>query len=90
MDFDDDLELDFQELLKKIVKIVKLRKKLGGMVKSNKKNSQVSDLVDRCDKEILISSPLNLSTPLFASTFKPFITIPSSNLVTRLENTNVK
>ncbi len=90
MEEKDDLELDFQELLKKTVKIVKLRKKLGGMVKSDKKNNQVSNLVDRCDEEALISSPPNPSAPLPASTFKPSIAVPSSNLVTRSEDTNVK
>ena len=90
MDSDDDLELDFQELLKKTIKIVKLRKKLSGMVKSDEKNSQVSDLVDRYDEEALISSPPNPSAPLPASTFKLPIAVPSSNLITRSEDTNVK
>ena len=60
------------------------------MVKSNEKNSQVSNLVDGCDEEILISSLPNLSTSLPTSTFKPSIAVSSFNLVTRSEDTNVK
>lgn len=60
------------------------------MIKSDKKNSQVSNLVDRYDEKALISLPPNLSALLLASTFKSPIAVPSSNLVTRLEDTNVK
>ena len=90
MNFDDDLELGFQKLLKKTVKIVKLRKKLGDMVKFDKKNSQITNLVDKCDKKALISLPSNPSIPLLTSTFKLLIAVPSFNLVIRSEDTNVK
>lgn len=90
MDPDNDLKLDFQELLKKIVKIVKLKKKLSVMVKSDENNSQVSNLVDKYDKEAFISSPPNLSTPLLTSTFKPLIAVPSSNFVAKSEDKNIK
>lgn len=90
MDSDDNLELDFHKLLKKIIKIVKLRKKLGNMVKSKKKNNQVSNQVDRWDEEALISSLPNPFTPLFTSIFKFPIAVPSFNLITRSENINIK
>lgn len=90
MDSDDNLELDFQELLKRIVKILKLRKKLGSIVKSNKRNSQVSDLVNRCDEEALISSSTNPSAPVFSSTFKSSITVLTSNFAVRPKDKNVK
>ena len=80
MGFIDDLELDFQELLKKIVKMVKLRKKLGSMVKSDEKNSQVSNLADRYDEKALLSLLLNPSASLSTFTFKPPIAISYFNL----------
>lgn len=60
------------------------------MVKSDKKNSQVNDLVDCCNEEALINLSPNLSAILFASTFKLPIAIPSFNLITRSEDINVK
>ena len=69
---------------------MKLRKKLGGMVKSDENNSQVNDLVDRCDEEAFISSPPNSSAPLPASTFKPPIAALSSSFVTKSKDKNVK
>lgn len=60
------------------------------MVKSDKKNSQVSDLVDRCDEEILFSSPSYLFILLSTSTFNSPKAIPSSNLITKSKNTNIK
>ena len=90
MDPDNNLELDFQELLKKTVKIVKLRKKLGGIIKSDKNNSQVSNLVDRCDKKAFLSSPPNSFVLFPTSTFKPLIIVLSSDFVARSEDKNVK
>lgn len=55
------------------------------MVRSDEKNNQVSDLVDRCDEESLVSSPPNASAPLPDSTFKPPIASSGPNLVTKPE-----
>ena len=90
LDPDDDLELDFQELLQRTIKMIKLKKKLGGMVRSDEKNSQVSDLVDRCDQEALISSPPNAFAPLPASTFRPPVAASGANSVTKSEDKSVK
>lgn len=90
LDPDDNLELDFQELLQKTVKIVKLNKKLRGMVRSDEKNSQVSDLVTRCDEEALISSPPSISAPLPNSTFRPPVAASGANSVTKPDNKSVK
>ena len=90
LDPDDDLELDFQELLQKTTKMIKLKKKLGGMVRSDEKNSQVSDLVDRCDQEALIGSPPNAFAPLPASTFLPPVAAANTNVVSKSEDKNVK
>lgn len=60
------------------------------MVKSDKRNSQVSDLVDRYDKEALISLPPNPSASFPSSIFKPFIAFTSSNFLTSPKNKNIK
>ena len=60
------------------------------MVKSDKKNSQISNLMDKQNEQALISSSSNSFVPFLASTFKLLIIVLSSNLVTRSENTNHK
>ena len=60
------------------------------MVKFDKKNSQVNNLVDKYNKKALISLPPNSSTLLFTLTFKPPIAVLSFNLITRSDDTNVK
>ena len=72
------------------MKMVKSKKKLGGMVRLDEKNSQVSDLVDRCDEEALISSPPNAFVPLSDSTFKSPIAASSTHSVTQPEDRNDK
>lgn len=70
--------------------MIKLKRKLGGMVRSDEKNSQVSNLIDKCDQKALISSPPNAFAPLPASTFKPPVAVTNTNLVTKSEDKNVK
>lgn len=60
------------------------------MIKSDDKNSQVSNLVDRCNEETLISLLSNLFATLFASILKTSIIVPSSKFVTRLKDIIVK
>ena len=72
------------------MKMVRLKKKLGGMVRSDEKNSQVSDLVDRCDEEALISSPPSISAPLPDSTFRPPVAASGANSVTKSDDKSVK
>lgn len=90
LDPDNDLKLDFQDLLQKTMKMVKLKKKLGGIIKSDKKNSQVSNLVNRCDEEVFISFSPNAFAPFSDSIFKPFIAASSANFITKPEDKNIK
>lgn len=60
------------------------------MVRSDEKNSQASDLVDRYDEEAFISSPPNAFAPLPDSTFKPPVTASSTDSATKPEDKNVK
>lgn len=72
------------------MKIVKLKKKLNDIVRSDKKNSHISDLIDKCDEEALISSLSNISAPLPNSIFKPPVATSSTNLITKSEYKGVK
>ena len=72
------------------MKMIRLKKKLGGMVKSDEKNSQVSDLVDRCDDEAFISSPPSIFAILLDSIFRPPVAAFGANLITQLEDKSVK
>lgn len=60
------------------------------MIKSDERNSQISNLVDICDKETLIDLPSNPSIPLPSSTFKSSITFSGTNFAARSEDTNVR
>ena len=60
------------------------------MVRSNEKNSQVGDLVDKCDEEALISFLSSISALLPNSTFKPFIAVSGANLVTKSDDKTIK
>lgn len=71
LDPGEDLERKFQELLQKTMKIVELKKKLGGLVRSDGEDSLVSDLVDRCNHEAIISYQPNVFAPLSDSSFGP-------------------
>lgn len=60
------------------------------MVRFKNKSSLVSNLIDRYNKKINISSRPNFFTPLPAFTFLPSIAVANSNMVSKLENKNVK
>lgn len=70
--------------------MVKPKKKLDDIVKSDKKISQVSNLVDRCDEEALISFLLNISVPFSNFTFRPPTAISSTNSIIESKNKNIK
>lgn len=72
------------------MKMVRLKKKLGGMVGSDEKNSQVSDLVDRYEEEALISFPLSIFQPLPNFTFRSHIATSGTNFVTKSKDKSVK
>lgn len=59
-------------------------------MRSDRKNSQVSDLVDRCDQEPFISSLPNAFISLSTSTFLPSIIATNTNIVSKSKDKNVK
>lgn len=61
------------------MKIVKLQKKLGSIIKSNEINNQVSNLIDKYNNKTLINSLPNLSTLFLDAKFKTFIAIFITN-----------
>ena len=69
---------------------MKLRKKLGGIVKSDEKNIQVSNLIDKYDEKALINSLSNPSAPFLDSTFKSLAATSTVNFVAKLEDKNIK
>lgn len=70
--------------------MIKLKKKFNGMRRLDKKNSQVSSLVDRCNQEALINYPPNVFTFLLTSIFLPLVAAANINMVSKSEDKNVK
>lgn len=60
------------------------------MVISDKKNSQVSNLVIGYDQEALIGSPLNVFASLLASTILSPVAVLNTNVVSKSEDKNIK
>lgn len=60
------------------------------MVQLDEKNSQVSNLMDRCDQKALISSPLNFFALLPAFIFLPLVAFANSNIISKSEDKNIK
>lgn len=71
LDPDNDLNMDFADLLKKALRLLGAKKKLVDLVWTNKKSDRIEDLVDKYEKKIQISSAINYSTPLPESAFQP-------------------
>ena len=69
LDPDDDLHMDFADLLKKALGLLGAKKKLVDLVRTDKKSDQIEDLVDKCEKKTRISSATNYSAPLPESAF---------------------
>ena len=90
LDFENNSELDFQELLKKTIRIVKLIKKLYGMIKSNERNSQISNLIDRYDEEAMINNSPNYFTSFSNPTLKPPVITLTNNFIAKSQDKNVK
>lgn len=70
--------------------MIKVKKKLGGIMRLDEKNSQVNNLVDRYDQKALICFLLNVFAPFFASSFLPPIVTANTNIVSKSEEKNVK
>lgn len=59
-------------------------------MRSDEKNSQVNNLVDRCDQEALISSPPNAFILFFTSTFLLPVTAAKPTVISKSEDKNIK
>ncbi len=74
LDPDNDLNMDFDDLLKKAMALLGAKKKLASLVQVEKKSQEVEDLVEKCDYKTRISSIPNcpfMQSPI--STFQPLI-----------------
>ena len=72
LDPDDDLNMDFEDLLKKAMGLLGAKKKLASMVQVEKESQGVEDLVEKCNQRTRISStPNHLITPPSVSTYQP-------------------
>lgn len=80
MDPDDDLNMDFDDLLKKAMKLLGAKKKLASVVQVEKKGQRVEDLIEKCNYKTRISSTPNcLITPSSVPTYPPF-NFPAASL----------
>ncbi len=72
LDLDDDLNIDFDDLSKKTIGLLKAKKKLASLVQVEKKSQEVEDLVEKCDYKTRISStPYRLFMRSPIPTFQP-------------------
>lgn len=71
LDPDNDLHINFADLLKKALKLLRAKKKLVDLVQTDEKSNRIEDLIDKCEKKTRISFAANYSTPLPNSTFQP-------------------
>lgn len=59
--------MDFDNLLKKALELLKAKKKFRNLVWTNKKSGRIENLVDKCEKKTQISFAKNYS--IFLSEF---------------------
>ena len=76
LDPDDNLHMDFTDLLKKALGLLGAKKKLVDLVCTDKRMNRIEDLVDKCEKNTRISSAINHSTLLPESAFQPPVAVP--------------
>lgn len=74
LDPDNNLPMDFVNLLKKALGLLGAKKKLVDLVWTDKKSDQIKDLVDKYEKKTQISSAANYSTFLPKSVFQTPVT----------------
>lgn len=77
LDLNDDQNIDFDNLLKKTMRLLGAKKKLANMVQVEKNSQGVEDLVKKCNYKTRISSTSNRvitlsSTDLPASQFSGY------------------
>ena len=63
LDPDDDLNMDFDDLLKKAMGLLGAKKKLASMVQVEKESQRIEDLVEKCNQRTRISSTPNVTPP---------------------------
>ena len=71
LDPDEDEDMDFKDLLKKALALVGSKKRMIDLIRTDKKNDRITDLVDKYEKKSKITSTLNTTAPLPESAFQP-------------------
>ncbi len=61
LDLDNDLNMDFDDLLMKAMGLLGVKKKLASLVQVEKRSQEVENLVEKCDHKTRISSTPNCS-----------------------------
>ena len=70
LDSDDDLNMDFDDLLKKAMKLSAAKKKLASMVQIEKKSQEIEDFVEKCNHKTHINFiPNRVITPPSVPTY---------------------
>lgn len=65
--------MDFNDLLKKAIGLLSVKKKLASMVQVEKKSQRVAELIENCNHRTRISSTFNyVIIPSSISTYQPF------------------
>lgn len=60
------------------------------MIKSNERNSQISNLIDRYDEEAMINNSPNYFTSFSNPTLKPPVITLTNNFIAKSQDKNVK
>ncbi len=63
--------MDFKDFLNKALGLVGSKKSMIDLIRTDKKNYQITDLVDKCEKKSKITSTLNTTAPLHKSAIQP-------------------
>ena len=74
LDPDEDEDMDFKDLLKKALALVGSKKRMIDLIRIDKKNDRITDLVDKCEKKSKIISTFSNTSSLPESAFQPSIT----------------
>lgn len=77
---DNDLNINFANLLKKTLGFLRTKKKLVDLVQIANKSDQIEDLVNKCEKKTQISFVTNYFTLLPKSAFQPLV----ATLITKI------
>ncbi len=56
LDPDDDLEMDFTDLLEKALGLLGAKNQMVNIVRNDKRSDRIEDLVDKCEKKSRIGS----------------------------------